>query len=192
MSYLCHNCAVCCVMLYGTMLWNLGVLCNIGYLSETHLKPKSCEISFACNLFINYPIVMTFCTEHASDTAMLCTNFQIDWTTEVDVMDEWDFVRFEFQISFRRISYIAQHPQAAMMTLGTLDYILVHMSFHSIISRNGNAFCNTVGFPSQKAKNAELRWHIVISMKKKEVKLTVKLSVMSGVAMTLIWHHISV
>ena len=46
MYYLCHSCAVCSVILYWTMLlWNVGVLCNIGCPSQTHLKPKSCEIS---------------------------------------------------------------------------------------------------------------------------------------------------
>ena len=39
-------------------------LCNIGYPSETHLKLKSREISFAYNLFRSDLIVLEFCTEH--------------------------------------------------------------------------------------------------------------------------------
>ena len=41
-------------------------------------------------LFCNCPIVLKFCTEHSSDTA------QNDWTTEMNVMDERVFIRFEF------------------------------------------------------------------------------------------------
>ena len=39
---------------------NAGVLCNIGYPSETHVKPNSSEISFVHNLFLSYSIVYKF------------------------------------------------------------------------------------------------------------------------------------
>ena len=68
-------------------------LCNIGYPSGT----KSHEILFAHNLFM-------------SDTAMLCAKFQDYWITEIDVMDKWYFMRFEFKMGFGLISYIAQTP----------------------------------------------------------------------------------
>ena len=64
---------------------------------------KSHEILFAHNLFISYLIALKFCTEHGSDTAVLCAKFQNDWTV---VVDERDFARFEFKTSFGRISYI--------------------------------------------------------------------------------------
>ena len=86
-------------------------LCNIGYPSEIHLKLKFHEISFAHNSCFSSPIALKFCTEHDSVTAVLCAKFQTDWTIETDVMDERDFVRFEFKMSFGRISYIAQHPR---------------------------------------------------------------------------------
>ena len=35
-------------------------LCNIEYLSETHVKPKSHDISFAHNLFWNHPLVIAY------------------------------------------------------------------------------------------------------------------------------------
>ena len=57
-----------------------------------------------------WPIILKFCTEHSIDTAVLCTKFQNNWTAESDVMEEWDLARFEFKMSFRQISYIAQHP----------------------------------------------------------------------------------
>ena len=41
---------------------------------------------------------------------MLCAKFQDDWTIDTDVMDEQDFGRFEFKMSFRQLSYVAQHP----------------------------------------------------------------------------------
>ena len=56
-------------------------LCNIGYPSETYLKLKFREMSFLNNSRFGYPIVVTFCTEHGSDTAVLCAKFQNDWTT---------------------------------------------------------------------------------------------------------------
>ena len=83
----------------------LGVLCNIGCPSETPLKLKSRENSFAHDFFIRYPIVWKFCTGHGSDTAVLCAKFQNDWTTETDVMVERDFARCEFMMGFGRLVY---------------------------------------------------------------------------------------
>ena len=85
-----------------------GVLCNIGYQPETHLKLKSHKNSFTYKLFISYPIVSKFWTEHSS-TAVLCTKFWNDWTTEVDVMDKSDLGRFELKMRFGQIYYYAQH-----------------------------------------------------------------------------------
>ena len=48
-----------------------------------------------------------FCTEHGSDTAVLCAKLQNDWATEAAIIDEQIFLRFQFQMSFKRISYIA-------------------------------------------------------------------------------------
>ena len=70
------------------------VLRNIAFPPETHLKLKSREKLFAHNLFLSYPIVLQFCTEHDSITVVLCAKLQNDWTNETDVMDERDFVRF--------------------------------------------------------------------------------------------------
>ena len=55
-------------------------LCNIGYPSETHLKPISHKISCAHNVFSGCLIVLKFYTEHGSDTAVLWAKFQNDWT----------------------------------------------------------------------------------------------------------------
>ena len=85
-----------------------GVQCDKGYPSETHLKLKSREISFAHNLLFIYPIVFEFCTEHGSDTGVLCAIFQNDWAPAKQVIDKRDFARFEFKMSFARIPYIAQ------------------------------------------------------------------------------------
>ena len=62
--------------------------CNIGYPSETlHLKSK--KISFAP--YLSGPIISKFCTEHGSDTAVLCAKFRNDWA-QVMVLYElfWD------------------------------------------------------------------------------------------------------
>ena len=39
-------------------------------------------------------MILKFCTEHGSITAVLCANFQNDFTTKMDVMDEQEFTRF--------------------------------------------------------------------------------------------------
>ena len=87
---------------------NLLGVCNIWYPSETHLNPKFREISFAHSIRFSCPIVLTLCTEHGSDTAILCAKFQIDWVIEQKVMGKRDFTRFGFKMHFGRISYIAQ------------------------------------------------------------------------------------
>ena len=48
-----------CISLWGITL-SLGVLCNIGYPSETHLKLKSREISFVNNIRVYNSIVLIF------------------------------------------------------------------------------------------------------------------------------------
>ena len=42
-------------------------------------------------------------------TVMLCVKFQNDWMIEKEIVGKRDFARFEFKMSFGRISYIAQH-----------------------------------------------------------------------------------
>ena len=65
---------------------------NRGYPTEIHRKLKSCEISFAHKIYRSCPIVLTFCTEDGSDTAMRCVKFQPDWGIDTDVMNERYFV----------------------------------------------------------------------------------------------------
>ena len=51
-----------------------------------------------------------FFIENGSNTVVPCAKFQNHWTTDTDVMDEWDDARFEFQVSFGRIIFIVQWP----------------------------------------------------------------------------------
>ena len=44
--------------------------------------------------------ILKFCTEHGNDTTVLCAISQNDWTTEIDVIYEQDFVRLESKIRF--------------------------------------------------------------------------------------------
>ena len=67
-----------------------GAVCSMRYPAETHLKLKSRKVSFTHNLFRTCPIGLVFRTEHGSDTAVLCAEFQNDWTNEMDVMDGGD------------------------------------------------------------------------------------------------------
>ena len=54
------------------------------------------HILFAHNIFDSCPIVVKFRTKHDSDIPMFCVKFQNDWTVDIDVMDKWDFARFDF------------------------------------------------------------------------------------------------
>ena len=81
--------------------------CNVGYPPETHLKFKSRDISFDHNLLLSHQIVLKFCTEHGSITAVLGANFQNDLAIDIYVMDERDFARFKLKMTFGRLSHIA-------------------------------------------------------------------------------------
>ena len=64
------------------------------YPCQIHCKLKSSENLFDLNLLLCCQIILKFCTEHGSITAVLCANFQNDLTTKMDVMDEQEFKRF--------------------------------------------------------------------------------------------------
>ena len=96
-------------------------LCSIGYLSETYLQLKSREALFARELFHSGPIFLKFCTDYVQNFKMseqltidllkilqrLCTKFQDEWRTQMDVVGRQDFEIFEFKVSLWRVSYIA-------------------------------------------------------------------------------------
>ena len=84
----------------------------MGHPSETHLKPKSRENSVTHDLFLSCLIVLKFYTEYGNDTAALCVKFKDDLAIKTDAMDDRDFARFELNVRFGRISYIAQPPDA--------------------------------------------------------------------------------
>ena len=60
------------------------------------LKRKSHGILFAHNPIISCPIILQFCTEHGSNTAVLCVKFQNHWATDMDALDEQTFMKFQF------------------------------------------------------------------------------------------------
>ena len=82
-----------CAYFLGYTVWGC---CIIGYPFEIDLKPKSREIALVHNLFLNRPTVLKFCTEYDSDPVVLCSQFQNDLRTEINVMDDQDFARFYF------------------------------------------------------------------------------------------------
>ena len=78
--------------------------------SETDLKYKFRKDAFVHRNLISCPIVLKFCTEHGSTTAVPGAKSQSDWTIRADFMGERNFARFEFKISFGRIRHIASPP----------------------------------------------------------------------------------
>ena len=83
-------------MVSGTGAWSL---CNIGYPSETHLKLKSHSTSFAHKLFPSCSIQCSVQNKKKQKNNKC--------RTKTDIIDEHDFARFEFKISFGQISYTA-------------------------------------------------------------------------------------
>ena len=94
--------------------WKFGR--NIGYPPETHIIIWSREILSTYDLLLSQ-IVLKFCTEHGSITAVLCANFQNDLTNGMDVLDEGVSVRFPFNIRFGQIYFIATIPMVLNCTL---------------------------------------------------------------------------
>ena len=54
-------------LVYVTSLPWSGDRYNIGYPSETHLKPKSHEVSFVQNIHLSCQAVLEMCAEHGSN-----------------------------------------------------------------------------------------------------------------------------
>ena len=61
------------------------------------------NIDFSCQ------IILKFCTEHGSVTAMLCAKYQNDWGIEKPVTH--NFAIFAYKINFRGMIYIATFPE---------------------------------------------------------------------------------
>ena len=97
--------------------------------SETHIKSKSRKTSFTHNLITRYSVVLKFCTEHGSTTAMLYAKVRNDCTTET-VKDEHDFTRIEFKMILGRIPYIAQPPVSCSFCLHYVDDVKIDCAMH--------------------------------------------------------------
>ena len=101
-----------------------GALCNTGYPSETHTELISRENSCVHNTRFRCIIVLQFCTEHGSITAMICAKSRFG---NCDVSGQ---TRFEVKISFGRISQIAQGPWAGGYSVKSmLNSMLVYKDF---------------------------------------------------------------
>ena len=64
---------------------NTETCCNIWH-HKTHLKLKFCKISLVHNIHFGCSVFLKLCTEHGSDTAVLCAKFQNDWINLIWVM----------------------------------------------------------------------------------------------------------
>ena len=60
-------------------------------------------------------IVLTFCTGHGSTTAVLFAKCQNDWATATQIMCKWNFVRFVFTVTFRKIFYLYLSHSSSML-----------------------------------------------------------------------------
>ena len=99
---------------------------------------------------INCWIVLKFCTEHGSITAVLCAKFQNDLATKMGIVDERDFARFKFKMRFGRISYIGTAPRCTSddtweasvhgkdISCGNHSEYYVNRRYFRIITQRGN------------------------------------------------------
>ena len=78
--------------------------------SGIHLKLKSRKISFAHNFCRRRWILLKFCREHGSQTAVFCAKFQKDSLTQMDVIWKWDLAIFHGKWHFGRIVYSGKGP----------------------------------------------------------------------------------
>ena len=68
--------------------------------NRTQVGPMLAPWTLLAGLFLSGPNHLQICIEHSSDTAMLCAKFQNDWAIEPDVINKWNFARFEVRIHF--------------------------------------------------------------------------------------------
>ena len=74
-------------------------------------RPNSRKNSFVDNLFRSRRILLTFCPEHDSHTAVLCAKFQKDSSTIIDIMGQRYFAIFQFNTDFWGDSLFCYRPQ---------------------------------------------------------------------------------
>ena len=76
----------------------LGLSCTNPSMCEYwEIVAKGCCQHGLPQLFLIYQLNLKFCTEHGSISVVLWATFQNDFTTEMDVMNEQNFVRLHFQ-----------------------------------------------------------------------------------------------
>ena len=81
------------------------------YAAKIQLTCKSCEIKLACNISFAWCIILKFCTEHGSNTAMLCAKFENYTSIAKWLIDRHDLERFELKTDFGRIWCIVTSPE---------------------------------------------------------------------------------
>ena len=79
---------------------------DIGYPSKTHLETQIwAHFTHTHHPVFSCPIILKFCTEHGSDTTMLCAKLQNDGARKMYVLDECNFTRCGSNTGFGWISY---------------------------------------------------------------------------------------
>ena len=76
-------------------------------ISEIH--PKSHQNYFEHNISFSCPIILKFCTDHSSCTAVFCAKFQNDWII-IEHKDKLFLEGFAYKMSFKWISSLALTP----------------------------------------------------------------------------------
>ena len=85
--------------------------CNTRNTPEFYIELRSCNL-ICSQRFAQFSNHFEICSSHAdgsSDTVLGCATFHNDKTNTTEILDEWDFTRFEFKISFQLISQITNY-----------------------------------------------------------------------------------
>ena len=106
---LCQNLAMCQYLENPFLTFSKPLGCyNMEYPSKNHLKLIKCHLPIT--VFVDH-IILKFCTEHGSDTAVLCTKFQNDMTNEKSVMVKTRFDEIWIYDEFWRDILYCNNPQ---------------------------------------------------------------------------------
>ena len=109
---------------------------NIDDPSENHFKLKSRKVSFFYNIHCTPRIFLKFCTEHGSDTAVLCAKFQKNPSNRKESMGKRDFSRFHCKVYFGWVVYIVTRSGVRKHG-GLLPHMLLNSRRVQLVSTPG-------------------------------------------------------
>ena len=110
-------------MTITTVNLRIEYCCTLGYRPKTHLKLKSCEISFVHII----PNLLKFCTVHGIDTTVVCIKLQNDSNNHKISYRQARFRKIWAYAEFRRGILCCNSPQGPLLLTCKSNYIYYNM-----------------------------------------------------------------